>query len=664
MSHCHDSVDAASQRAGLRIALAGNPNAGKTTLFNRLTRLRAKVGNYPGVTVERISGTLRTPSGRAIAVIDLPGTYSLTAHSPEEQVALDVLAGKVAGEPPPHIVVVVADASNLERNLYLVEQVREMGVPMAVALNMIDLAETRGMAIDAPVMSRMIGVPVFPMDARTGRGVDALVHWLETAAPEVPERVALPSPDPAAIPDRYRRIEALCAEVVSRPEVRPETRSDGIDRVLTHRVAGPVAFLALMVLVFISIFLWAEPLMGLVEAGVGLLAAGAASLLPAGGLRDLIVDGVIAGVGNVVVFVPQIAILFVFLALMEDSGYMARAAFIMDRMMRGAGLSGRSFIPLLGSFACAIPGIMATRTIPGQRDRLATILVAPFMSCSARLPIYVLVTGAFFPHPLTAGLVVFSMYLLGIAAAVGTAFLIKRVLFRSEPEPFLMELPPYRVPVLRNVVNTVWLRVKSFLWRAGTVILVISVVLWFLMTFPRSPEIAAEFAARRAAAAAGGGAEAEAALSRLALEENNATLRASYAGRLGHIIEPVVRPLGFGWKIGIGLIASFAAREVLVSTMGIVYSIDEGAAEDTPQTVSEAMRADTWPDGSPLFTPLVGVSILVFFVLALQCMSTIAVVRRETNSWKWPLIQFAYMTTLAYVASLIVYQGGRMLGWG
>jgi ferrous iron transport protein B len=343
---------------------------------------------------------------------------------------------------------------------------------------------------------------------------------------------------------------------------------------------------------------------------------------------------------------------------------MARAAFLMDRMKRSIGLSGRSFIPLLGSFACAIPGIMATRTIRSNQDRMTTIFVAPFMSCSARLPVYALVTAAFFPNPVRAGIVVFSMYMLGIAAAVLTAFLIKRVIYKSKPEPFLMELPPYRRPTLGSIWFMVKGRTKSFLQRAGTVILVITIALWVLMSFPKDPSIAAQFDARRAAVQTEGGANVDDRLAVLAVEENSAALQHSYAGRLGHVIEPVVKPLGFDWKIGVGLIASFAAREVLVSTMGVVYSIDAEVAGEDPLSVAEAMRLDTWPDGRPIFTPLVGISILVFFVLAMQCMSTLAVVYRETNGWKWPLIQLAYMTGLAYLASLVVYQVGSALGFG
>lgn len=676
----------------LVIALAGNPNAGKTTLFNRLTRSRAKVANYPGVTVERVMGRFRTPSGREVEAIDLPGTYSLAAQSPEEKVALDVIAGRVRGTPAPHLVVAVIDASNLERNLYLVEQLREMGVGLVVALNMIDVAEAQGLQIDVPVLASLLGVPVLAMDARSGRGVPALIEYLDRVALSPPSRetgqggaglagagVNLPNPDPRLIAERYRRIEAVCAEAVSRPTERRRSASDRLDQVLTHRVAGPLIFLASMALIFVSIFWWAAPLMDGVEAAVGALTALVTLALPPGLVRDALTDGVIAGVGNVVVFVPQIAILFFFLALIEDSGYMARAAFIMDRMMKGIGLSGRSFIPLLGSFACAIPGIMATRTIANPRDRLATILVAPFMSCSARLPIYVLVTAAFFPSPWLAGLVVFAMYLLGIAAAVGTAFLFKRVIFRTEPEVFVMELPPYRWPTLRNVWVTVKLRVVAFLRRAGTIILAITVALWFLMNFPQRPDIEADFAARRDALVAensslpfrerGSGGERampeelEARLLRLAVQERSALLQASYAGQLGRLLEPVVKPLGFDWKIGIGLIGSFAAREVLVSTLGVVYSLDEEIAGDQPATVAEAMRADRWPDGSPIFTPLVGFSIMVFFVLAMMCMSTLAVVRRETNSWRWPLFMFTYMTGLAYLAALAVYQGGRLLGF-
>jgi ferrous iron transport protein B len=651
--------------ATLTVALAGNPNAGKTTLFNHLTQMRERVGNYPGVTVERVAGRLRTSTGREVEIIDLPGSYSLTARSPEEQIALDVIRGQVRGTPPPDLLIVVVDASNLERNLYLVEQVHEMRAPLIVALNMVDVAEQRGEEISADLLALMIGIPVLPMNAETGEGVEALVHAIDAFDPSLQWR-SLRDPDanPELIPERFRKIEAICAEVISRPERRERTRSDRIDQVLTNRLVGPPIFLALMLVLFTAIFWWATPAMDLVDAGVGLLAVGITALLPEGFVQSLLVDGVIAGVGNVIIFLPQLVILFFALAILEGSGYMARAAFIMDRMMRRIGLSGRSFIPLLGSFACAIPGIMATRTIPSSRDRLATILVAPFMSCSARLPIYTLVTAAFFPNPLMAGLVVFSMYLLGIVAAIATAFLIKRVIFKTEPEPFLMELPPYRIPRWRQIWTMVWVRSMDFLSRAGTIILVCTVILWALMTYPQSPEIAEEFETRRAELTAQDGEDVDDALFALAVEENGAHLRHSAAGRLGHLIEPLVKPIGCDWKIGVGIIASFAAREVFVSTLGVVHSIGEDAALDEPRTLAEVMRADTWPDGSPIFTPLVGISILVFFVLAMQCMSTLAVVRRETNSWKWPMIQLAYMTVVAYTAALIVYQGGRLLGLG
>ncbi len=651
----------------LSVALVGNPNSGKTTLFNRLTQRQAKVANYPGVTVEKIAGTLHTSSGRAVSVVDLPGAYSLTAHSPEEQIVCDTILGRVADTPPPQVLVAVVDASNLQRNLYLVEQLREMKVPLVVALNMIDIAERRGLKIMTAMLATGLGVRVFPMDAHTGRGVDALAAHLDTLDVSTDVEAAPPDPDPTLIPERYRRIEAVCAEAVEQPAHRTETRSERMDHVLTHRVLGPLIFLMSMALVFISIFFWAKPLMDLIDTAMGGVAWLAETALPAGVVRDLITGGVIAGVGNVVIFLPQIVILFLFLALLEDSGYMARAAFIMDRMMKGIGLSGRSFIPLLGSFACAVPGIMATRTVVSRRARLATILIAPLMSCSARLPVYTLVTAAFFPNPITAGLVVFSMYLLGIAAAVATAFLVKRVIFRSPDEPFLMELPPYRLPSLRNVLITVRGHAMDFLRRAGTVILALTIILWALMQFPALPAASAvEFDARRATLIEqrASGADVGDALARLAVEENSAALSHSAAGKLGHVIEPLVRPLGFDWKIGVGLIASFAAREVFVSTLGVVYRLDEDVALDEPLTVAEVMLADTWPDGRPIFTPLVGIGILVFFVLALQCGSTIAVVHRETHGWKWPLVQFLYMTTLAYLAALIIQQGGQLLGPG
>lgn len=658
-----------TQSPPLVIALAGNPNAGKTTLFNRLTGGRAKVGNYPGVTVEKITGKFTTSGGRRVHAIDLPGTYSLSARSLEEQIALDVIHGNLDGMEAPQLIIVVVDSSNLERNLYLVEQLREIGAPIVVALNMIDVARQRGISISTDMMSAMLRVPVIPMSARSGEGVDALLDHIDSIVDEPvrPELKTLEDGGVALITERYRRIEAVCAEAVSRPQESVETLSDRADMVLTHRIFGPLFFIGLMAFIFVSIFSWASPLMDLIDSGVGLLSSGVEALLPDGFFRALLTEGIIAGVGNVVIFLPQIAILFIFLAILDDSGYMSRAAFIMDRIMRKMGLSGQSFIPLLGSFACAVPGIMASRTIASRRDRMATIFVAPFMSCSARLPIYVMVTAAFFPRPLTAGLVILSMYLLGIVAAIITAFIVGRLFFKAGPEPFLMELPPYRMPTVRNVWFSVSTRCWDFLKRAGSIILIFTVILWVMMQFPKPPqETIAGYEAQRETLMARqeAGEHVDQELTAVILEENNAYLSHSIAGRLGHLIEPIVKPLGYDWKIGVGIIASFSAREVLVSTLGVIYSVGEDEALEEPLSVADAMKADTWPDGSPIFTPLVGISILVFFVLALQCMSTIAVAKREMGSWKWAALQFGYMTGLAYVAAMVVYQGGRLLGLG
>ena len=694
------------------IALVGNPNAGKTTVFNALTGMRQKVANYPGVTVERKEGKCRTASGRNVTIIDLPGTYSLESRSPDEDVVRDVLLGLREETPRPDMVVVVVDASNLERNLYLVTQVAELGLPVIIALNMLDLATSYGREVDVDLLQKRLGIPVIPLVARKGRGVDDLRKYLDAFPDEVRWRVPLPSvvrveqenlaaevneqllvdlglADALALrmlsnerltrqvrlrwgrnfqprisaaqrrmaaegviltsegpTNRYHWISDLCRDVMRVPSHEIRTLTDRLDRVLTHRVFGPFIFLGIMAFIFQSIYSWAQIPMELISSALTRLGGLVTTFLPPGALTSLLVDGVIGGAGAVVVFLPQILFLFFFLALLDDSGYLSRAAFIMDKLMSSVGLHGRSFIPLMSSFACAIPGIMATRTIDNRRDRLLTILIAPLMSCSARLPVYTLMIGAFIPDTRVwgifhlPGLTLLSMYFLGILFATGVGWVFRHTLFKGQPAPFLMELPPYRPPVLRNVVISMWEQAKVFLLRAGTVILAVSIVLWFLVSYPRyvaQPGESAQVVAGQ-------------------------QIRLSIAGRLGRLIEPVVKPLGFDWKIAIGLIGSFAAREVLVSTLSTVYNVGDAGA--TSVNLKESLRKEREPDGRPVYTPLVAVSLMVYFVLALQCMSTIAIVRSETNSWGWALFMVAYLTSLGYVASLIVYQAGRSLGWG
>ena len=691
------------------VALAGNPNCGKTTVFNALTGLRHRVGNYAGVTVERKEGRLL---GTGLTVLDLPGTYSLIARSPDEAVARDVLLGWYP--PVPEMVVVVIDASNLERNLYFATQIIDLGLPVIVCLNMVDVAKQMGLEIDVKALERELGVPIIPTIAAKGKGLDDLRARLQQPAPPLPVRrwrvpdaiktevvelahvlveehlcsptgaffVALslltspeghltdPAPDAAAIAQhprvqdqvlralqrlelmgedptssaveaRYEWIQGVCDRVTRQGEI-PVTWSDRFDRIATHRVWGFVLFFALMALMFQAVFTWAQVPMGWIEVGQNWLGDWVSSRMPEGDLRSLVVDGVIAGVGGVVIFMPQILLLFLFLGLLEDTGYMARAAFVMDRVMTKVGLHGKSFIPLLSSFACAIPGIMATRTIESKKDRMVTILVAPLMSCSARIPVYTLLIAGFIPATRLWGvfsipaLVMVSLYILGLVAALSMAGLLKKTLFKGEAPLFLMELPPYKMPSLKTVAAQSWERGSQFLKRAGTVILAISILLWFAMRYPGNSH-----------------------------QTPSERLRYSAAGRAGHLLEPVIQPFGMDWKVGIGILGSFAAREVFVSTMAIVYNVEDGDEDKQSTSVRQQMQQEKDPvTGKPRFTPVSAGALLVFYVLAMQCVATMAVVRRETESWKWPLFQWAYMAVLAWVGATLVFHIGRMLGLG
>ncbi len=738
------------------VVLTGNPNCGKTTLFNTLTGLRAKVGNYPGVTVERKEGRLQgiPKKETPVTILDLPGTYSLTAQSLDEQVARDVLFHRVPAVPPPDLVVVVSDASNLQRNLYFATQVIELGYPTVVALNMIDVARENGHELNAEQLAAALGVPVVPVVANAGQGIVDLRqtiltalqeptgqvkprHFgelpktfeneaadlsakLEAAFPEthyqsLAEAVLILSDEkfflssaqqyPAAIQEsvvearqrletagidwrtaaieaRYVRIASIADAVTQATVVDQESISDKLDRVLTHKIWGLVVFIAIMLLMFQSIFSFAElPMQGL-EHGVSWVGEWVSHLLPTGPLQSLIVDGVIAGVGAVIVFLPQICLLFLFIGLLEDTGYMARAAFLMDRLMSRVGLHGKSFIPLLSSFACAIPGIMATRTIESPKDRLVTILVAPLMSCSARLPVYTLLIAATIPDRKVLGFLrlqaftLLGMYLLGIVVALFMAWLFKKTLLRGPAPMLIMELPPYKRPLARVVARHTWDRAKLFLRRAGTVILGINILLWFLATYPKSPALEKQYELQRAQvnslaipenpeAKPRIEAQREAKLAQLDRQEAGEKLRHSFAGRLGHLLEPVIAPLGFDWKIGIGIVSSFAAREVFVSTMSIVYNVSAGSdSEASNRALAETLLQQKRPDGTRVYTTLVGLALMVFYVFALQCVSTVAIVRRETNSWKWPLFQWLYMGVLAWGLAFITYQGGRLLGFG
>ena len=715
-----------------RIAILGNPNSGKSTLFNALTGLRQKVGNYPGVTVEKKTGICDLPSGMRAEIIDLPGSYSLHPASPDERIVRDVLLGLQRGTPPPDLIVFLVDATSLDRHLNLALQVIELGRPLVLALNMMDSARAQGLAIDLAALERNFGVPVIGISASKGEGLGHLrrlmqreiepstrrfrqrpahlqrvLDRLEARLPRhelLPERarhdfaLALLLDDGeddalarATTPDvlddahtlarrldqlspgwrsddvenRFEAIREVLSAAVVAPGERRDRRRDSIDRVLTHKVWGPVLFVLLMGAVFQSVFAWAQPIMDLIDSlvrGVGSVLEGA---MAAGPLRSLLVDGIVAGVGTILTFVPQIAILFFFLCVLEDTGYMARAAFIMDRIMGRVGLSGRAFIPLLSSFACAIPGIMATRTIDNRRDRITTIIIAPFMSCSARLPVYALLIGAFIPNVWVGfvtlpGIVLFSMYFLGIAAAIVVAALLKRTVLRGGRPLYVMELPPYRMPSWRSIVLTVRERSWLFVKNAGTVILAITVVLWFLASYPRGGADLKALETRHATAVAAGDQPGAKLLER---RMAGLTLEQSFAGRVGRYLEPAIAPLGFDWRIGVGLVTSFAAREVMVSTLATVFNLGNAGQDMVPlrQSLREAIDPRT---GRKAYSPLMAVSLMVFFVLACQCMSTVAVARRETNSWRWPIFMLVMMNVLAWLVSFAVYQGGRALGLG
>ena len=646
----------------LTVALLGNPNTGKSTLFSALAGIPTRIGNYPGVTVEEKVGRF-VHKGRAIDLVDLPGTYSLNAASPDEQVAVDVLRGRMPGMSAPDCVVVVADATNLERNLFLASQAFALGLPTVIALTLSDVADGKGIAIDAAELARRLDCPVVRVVAPTREGIPLLGDRILEAAAAPPPRPAglearLAAADAGRPPAareaiaRYAWIEQLLDGVVRHSPPAVPSLGERIDAVVTHRFWGTLIFAATMLAIFASIFWLAAPLMDGISAAVDAVAAWAEGMLPPGAIRSLLVNGVIAGVGGVVVFVPQIALLFFFVAVLEGCGYLSRAAFLMDRLLVGLGLSGKSFIPLLSSFACAIPGIMAARTIENRRDRLLTILVAPLMSCSARLPVYLLLCGAFVPNvpvgvrwlPLPA-VVLAAMYAVGVVAAAAVAFVLSRTVFRGPPQPFVMELPGWRWPqaavVLERVREAAW----SFLKNAGTLIVAVSIVIWALGSYPKPilPERAAPSEA----------------------EIRGETLRQSFLGRAGRLVEPVVRPLGWDWRLGCAAIASFPAREVVLGTLGVIYNlgdVDPGEEEGATALVRR-LRAATW-DGTSrkVFTLPVALSIMVFFALCAQCASTLVVIGKETGSWVWPAIAFAYMTALAWLGSFATYQIGTALG--
>jgi ferrous iron transport protein B len=651
------------------VAVAGNPNSGKTTLFNGLTGLRAQTANFPGTTVELKVADLRL--GEALLrLLDLPGMYSLTPATPEERMATDLVLGRGPGHSAPDGLLVVADADNLARSLFLVSQILEQNLPVVVALTMSDAADRHGIHVDAEGLARELGCPVIPVVAHTGTGMDALRGALGAMASGVlPERIVLAQPtgsfcngcSSCPFQARYAWTDGMVARCVRMPAVAKSRRTERIDRVLTHRVAGLAAFLGVMLTVFYLIFSVATVPMDLIDGLFAHAGSWVAAHVPPGELRSLLVDGVIGGVGGILVFLPQICILFFFLALLEDSGYLARAAFVMDRLMRRIGLPGTAFVPLLSAHACAIPAIMATRVIRDPRDRLVTILVAPLMTCSARIPVYAMITALLFPaQPVLASLTFVGAYALGITAALLAALVLKKTILPGDSKPLVLELPSYRVPHLRNALLYTYDRARVFVQQAGTVILAISIILWALATYPRYPESTPPDTTRiqdetRIAATAPLQPDADAIHAQLALAH-------SFAGRLGHLIEPIVRPLGYDWQIGIGIISSFAAREVIVSTLAIVYGIGADTPDENHEGLQATLRRAQRADGSPVFTTATSFSLLVFYVLAMQCLPTQAVTKRETGSWKWALFQLSYMSALAYIAAFITYQGLQLLG--
>ena len=716
------------------LLLIGNPNTGKTTLFNRLTGQNARIGNYPGITVERRSGdlTLRADGKpRVVEVVDVPGAYSLSARSAEEQIALSAVLGW-AENPRPDLCVLVVDAGQLARNLYLVTQLLELDVRVVVALNMID--EVQDNPPNAAELSRVLGVPVVATDGRHGTGLSeldraisvtldaparsafriqypaALERDLERVASALPSEWSaspararalslwaltsieaddeLQGVDPGlrerclsirsdagtrdidqeVIATRYALIDAALPKLYTRLETHPKKRktSERVDRVLLHPVFGFAIFIAVMLVMFQSLFSWSDPAIQLIEACTSAAADFIEGHVPESIVRDLVTHGVIGGVGNVIVFLPQILLLFFCIGILEDSGYMARVAFLMDRIMKALGLHGRAFVPMLSGFACAVPAIMATRTMERQRDRLLTMLVVPLMTCSARLPVYTLIIGALFPPSRlfgwlpVQGLLMVAMYLFSTFITLISAGVLGRTAVKGRRIPLILELPPYRMPSLTGTLRMMYRRALMFLREAGSGILVFTILLWALLSFPRVTATDQPPPPSIAIHQQGTQPEPAAPVSP-APQAGPTAIEQSYGGRLGKAIEPVLRPLGFDWKIGVGLIGAFAAREVFVSTLGLVYGI--GDADEDTSPLRDKIRREQKADGSPAYSPLMGLSLMVFFALSCQCMSTLMVVYRETRSVRWPLFMFAYMTALAYVASLLVYQGGRLLGF-
>jgi ferrous iron transport protein B len=739
-----DDLDAGARGTAPRVALIGNPNTGKTSLFNALTGLRQRVGNYPGVTVEKKVGVWKLPGGREVELVDLPGTYSLSANSLDERVAVDVLSGHLPGEAPPDVIVVVVDAGNLRRNLFLASQAAELGRPIVIAVNLWDVAERKGILIDCKLLEQRLGVPVVPTVATRRGGADDLAAAIAEAAGKRPmmrrpdwpeavtralaslhgelvekrgealneaelqrllfdkhtaikERLASPvaeveallrevreglykdgyQPDAAESILRFRFLGPLLEDIVQRQEIRNEARSrtESIDRIMLHRFWGLAIFVAMMYVVFQAVYTWAGPMMDGIEAAKGAVQERVAPLLEGTPmLQSLVVDGAIEGVGAFVVFLPQILILFLFIALLEESGYMSRAAFLMDKLFHWCGLNGKSFVPLLSSYACAIPGILATRTIGNPKARLITIMAAPFMSCSARLPVYLLLIGAFVEPaygPAAAGFTLFVMHFVGLLVAAPVAWVLKRLLrHKAEHSPFLLEMPPYRPPRLRSVLWRVAESGKDFVVRAGTIIFAMTLVVWALLYFPRPDALEESMTGDFIGSITQGagletGGEIRTADSRQSELEKRvaaAYLAQSYMGRFGKALQPVFDPAGFDWKITVGVLASFPAREVIISTLGVIYSLGGEVDEESPN-LRTALAQARWEEGprqgQPVFNLPVALAIMVFFALCMQCGSTLAVIASELN-WRWAVASFVLMTALAWTGAVATYQIGML----
>ncbi|MFP8489332.1 ferrous iron transport protein B [Gracilimonas sp. Q87] len=699
----------------MNIALVGNPNTGKTTVFNGLTGLKQKIGNYPGITVERKIGFAEI-GGTKHTIIDLPGTYSLHSQKLDERVTRETLTGQFEHEDKPDLVLIIVDASNLDRNLFLATQVLDLGIPAILVLNMMDVAKAKGIGIDSAELQKKLGIPLVSISAKNKNGIDHVketiqksrltppkeIQWdpdpvlkkavdfvindwikphtklprtayflealrLISKAEEAPKNnqpidntirrahdiIIRAGKNPAALEvmNRYDYISSCTNSVIERINESNITTTDRIDAVTTHKIFGPIIFLMLLLLMFQAIFSWATPFMDMIDLLFINTGNWLSTNLPEGMLSDLLVEGVVAGLGGVIIFLPQIVFLFFFISILEGSGYMARAAFIMDGYMSKIGLHGRSVVPLISGFACAIPGIMATRNIENWRDRIITMMILPFMSCSARLPVYALLIAAFIPQTPVIGFIdlqgvtFFGLYFFGIVIAALSALVMNKFLIKGRKSPFIMELPDYKMPKWSSVFQSVFDRGRVFVTEAGRIIIAISIILWFLASFPKT-EIPDHVNISENVTETSFSPQ---------IDEEAYQLKNSYAGKFGHFIEPAIEPLGFDWKIGIGLITSFAAREVMVGTLNTIYSIEGGAGEVT--TLKQKLVNDVdYETGKPVYSTATALSLMVFFALAMQCMSTLAIVRRETNSWTWPIIMLVYMTGLAYISSFITYQ--------